>query len=816
MAGPYRTGWAQRRTTNVANGTVDSGIEAFLGTTADVPTANGGLASTMPQASDIAFEVTAGTSYSVRWGGFLAGTFWTMATSNQAIWTCRVVRETQNGDTGALLAVSAGAASDTSTVAGSATGSWALDRTFTFTPSESGTVRLYVRARVEVTATHTAIGDMNSDAGSGFGSAAETFPTGESARDATYGLVRVGSSLSSMALTGLRTNPTQGYYGDTATATFIVGVGPSSVESSQTRTVAWLDHTGATFKSQSVAASSGTSFANSLGVNPNNAWPAANENVGIKVSLDNSALSTANSGTGLPWTHWTTIPSSPGTVTGTTDGAGNYTDVTFTGAFHADPRLQVHCHAQKSSVWPHTPPDPGSPAPFDTYPDDFYLYIISADLFYGWFAAFDMNNTGVSGITGTCHLADVTVAGPTAGGTGDHTTNLVTTGSNFLSQEAASFEGGTTDSWTQVGNAGGTLANSTAFAVDGTHCLSYLTPGGAVTFDFISATGTSGVAVTAGTQYTLSGQVRSTTARTIFARIKWYNSSGTFLSNSDGSAANDSTSAWTAYSVTATAPASAAFAAMDFNVASPGANQTFYLDAVRFTDGTGTTFLPGTSRLGWSNPLSPFQFTPSAPAGQWHWWCESATDGTSTWSRLNNYLVFDQGNADPMGNFASFASGINMVSAYRDNLYLTVSVQKQGTSSQSPDFPNPGDTALVTATPRKDVQGTGNFTTYQVDVGTAPKIKIVRWRQDTNVIEYEVGSEAGGGASMTLLADGITWGYTWTTTTAQDQDTYLALVAAQIDGGAKLNQAIFFVRRPPVAFDPISFATSLAGTVSFK
>jgi hypothetical protein len=73
--------------------------------------------------------------------------------------------------------------------------------------------------------------------------------------------------------------------------------------------------------------------------------------------------------------------------------------------------------------------------------------------------------------------------------------------------------------------------------------------------------------------------------------IRWYNSSGTFLSQTTGTATALSSTSWTQYTVNGVAPASAAFASIDVSiVGTPGSGQFFYADEIIITPSGGASF----------------------------------------------------------------------------------------------------------------------------------------------------------------------------------------------------------------------------------
>lgn len=327
----YTKGWCQRRARNTLGGQAEAAVNATTDTSIDP--ANG----TYPQAShraDATWQVTAGQSVSIRWGGRMFGTNWNMAAANRAVWTMSAVYETSTQGTNLWET----AATDTVTVDGSASGDWTCDRTVTFTPTSTGTIRLFARARVEVTATSSTLSDINTDTGAGFGGPAETFPAADSALDVTYGLVRCGTALTSLTPSGFTTPAS---YPDTVSLAFVTGHAPRLATSGETHTVSWRSSADVEFQSSTIAAGTVTALpAVTDGVDET--WPAASDPIRVRITPANSPLSTANSGTALPWVHFTSVPATPGTVSHNTTTQA----VTFAGAFTADARLTADLHFQ--------------------------------------------------------------------------------------------------------------------------------------------------------------------------------------------------------------------------------------------------------------------------------------------------------------------------------------------------------------------------------------------------------------------------------------------------------------------------------------
>ncbi len=295
MPGPYRTGYAQRATANSANPGASVGwLMASINGTVPIPNA----------IAEQAFEVTAGVAVTVTWGGTLAAAEYAAAPANECLWTLKVFYETSQ----ALLT------NDTLQVTGVAATNWGCNRTKTFTPSVTGTVRLFVQANVFATATGQGvpIALINTDRGQ-FGSTAETVPAGvqDFGNGAVYGLVRIGTTLVSFAQSA-------GPYTYTLPITNVVNTlttGFAPQAAFNTYTVSWRDHLNVQFTSNSIPASI-TTVTSAPNIPIDKVFPAANEAITIVVTPISSPLSTANAGSGLPWIHF-----APSTATTTPDSA---------------------------------------------------------------------------------------------------------------------------------------------------------------------------------------------------------------------------------------------------------------------------------------------------------------------------------------------------------------------------------------------------------------------------------------------------------------------------------------------------------------
>jgi Spherulation-specific family 4/Carbohydrate binding domain len=148
----------------------------------------------------------------------------------------------------------------------------------------------------------------------------------------------------------------------------------------------------------------------------------------------------------------------------------------------------------------------------------------------------------------------------------------------------ASFEGGV-GSWSAY--SGCSVAETSAQAHSGSDSLAVTATG---TSNMLAvcwgASGyTSGLPVTAGDTVVLSAWFRaSTVSRNCQPTVQWYNSSGSLLSSSFGSATADTTTGWTQVSGTSfTAPANAAYALPVAEIQAPaGSGEVHYVDDVYF------------------------------------------------------------------------------------------------------------------------------------------------------------------------------------------------------------------------------------------
>lgn len=158
---------------------------------------------------------------------------------------------------------------------------------------------------------------------------------------------------------------------------------------------------------------------------------------------------------------------------------------------------------------------------------------------------------------------------------------------NLLSTNVASIE---TDASGWTGDTNITLARVTSqYAVGVASLQMTATASG----EMIAAT-TSAYSVQANNGYAVICSVKAAaTARSTKVGIRWINSGGSTISTSYGTAGNDSTSAWTEFSVTATAPATAVTAKVVVSVSGNSSSEIHYLDKISFHPGTTATWTVG-------------------------------------------------------------------------------------------------------------------------------------------------------------------------------------------------------------------------------
>jgi hypothetical protein len=158
---------------------------------------------------------------------------------------------------------------------------------------------------------------------------------------------------------------------------------------------------------------------------------------------------------------------------------------------------------------------------------------------------------------------------------------------NVLTANQASLETDTTG-WQVATNC--SIARSTAEASSGSASLSLT----ATAIGTMAANTSTYVAVTPNLEFSATAEFKAAaTARSCSVGIEWYTSALVSISTTYGTASNDSTSAWSQKTVTATAPATAAFAKVYVRVASAIASEVHYADKIAFHAGASPTWTKG-------------------------------------------------------------------------------------------------------------------------------------------------------------------------------------------------------------------------------
>jgi hypothetical protein len=155
-----------------------------------------------------------------------------------------------------------------------------------------------------------------------------------------------------------------------------------------------------------------------------------------------------------------------------------------------------------------------------------------------------------------------------------------TVGANLLTANQAGIET-STEGW-QLRDGSASLTRSNTFAQAGSWSLRMTVVGEQNQVAASTTPGTGGVAVTPGWQYTGRAYVRSTiNARRVDLTLIWYNAAGAVLST-DYATSVASSSSWELKIVTATAPANAAYVALDVALISTPLldNESLYIDTV--------------------------------------------------------------------------------------------------------------------------------------------------------------------------------------------------------------------------------------------
>jgi len=158
---------------------------------------------------------------------------------------------------------------------------------------------------------------------------------------------------------------------------------------------------------------------------------------------------------------------------------------------------------------------------------------------------------------------------------------------NTLTTNQASLETDTAG-WQVSSNC--SITRSTAEASSGSASLSLT----ATAIGTMAANTSTYVPVTPNLDFSATAEFKAAaTARSCSVGIEWYTSALVSISTTYGTASNDSTSAWSQKTVTATAPATAAYAEVYVRVASAIASEVHYVDKIAFHSGASPTWTKG-------------------------------------------------------------------------------------------------------------------------------------------------------------------------------------------------------------------------------
>lgn len=193
------------------------------------------------------------------------------------------------------------------------------------------------------------------------------------------------------------------------------------------------------------------------------------------------------------------------------------------------------------------------------------------------------------------------------------TTNLLTANQASVETNLTGLGASSDGGWptftrdTATGWSGSASAKAVVAFTPGTW-INIFTPGG-----------TSGVAVAPNTYYTFSVWVRTSPARNLVVQLLWYDSSGTYLSSSNGPATAGSPS-WTRFIVTGQSPATAAYCQVAVSMFGGSMGDAMWWDGAQLEQKAyATTFqLPALVRIAETLTIPQAQTTPGT--GTWEGW----------------------------------------------------------------------------------------------------------------------------------------------------------------------------------------------------
>jgi hypothetical protein len=251
---------------------------------------------------------------------------------------------------------------------------------------------------------------------------------------------------------------------------------------------------------------------------------------------------------------------------------------------------------------------------------------------------------------------------------------------------------------------GSSLARSTAQFYSGVASCAGSTGGTGGNLIFGTMSSSSRIAATAGTVYTGSLYARSAAVqRTTYARLLFYNAGGTGLSTTNGTSSATSTTAWTRYTVTETAPANTATVVLQVVVLGVSTTETHYIDGVLLE--TGSSALPyfdGT----YADAYSGYTLTSQSWSGT-----ANASASTATWglnSSLNSLWTVNAGAlSNGVVGSNELAAGAVTTAKIATNAITATTLA----SSPTNNYILTADSATATGTKWATAQASGGLTT---------------------------------------------------------------------------------------------------------
>lgn len=289
-------------------------------------------------------------------------------------------------------------ANDSLTAVGGASN---VDRTFSFTPTVTGTYRLKVNLIVTVTASGSAFANDNTDNGN-FGSTAPSRLAGTTLTAFTPGLVAVGCNLSAPthspagSLVPFTTNASSI---TTLTNSFPFSVGTqASPDSSESLLLSYRNGADTQFRTTTITATASATKTDP-GVPVDNTDPIAATAINLHLSFNNSLLSTSLSGAGIPWSFIKTsgIPAGWSAVTSNAIGASEIK--TSSSPYTLDPRVTLVLQAQDQFHGSST---------YSAGNNFLGNYVISASTGFMWVTATNAAAAGVQNLTMTQQIKNAT------------------------------------------------------------------------------------------------------------------------------------------------------------------------------------------------------------------------------------------------------------------------------------------------------------------------------------------------------------------------------------------------------------------------